>query len=240
MQNTAPQMPYPVTGGPRRRHRFREMSLRLLTAVAPILLSGALWVIAKTLRIRFAGAEDLFGRWRRGERVIIAFWHDRAVMMPVAYRGRKMCIMNSQHRDGEIATRAAARWGIRAVRGSATRGGVAGFLQLLRAYRDHYDLAVVPDGPRGPRHVVKPGIIHLARATGAPIFPVTYAATRQRQLRSWDRLIIPLPFARVLYVAGEPIEVSRHADDDEIEAKRLTLEARLNDITEMAEAEVAR
>jgi hypothetical protein len=113
-------------------------------------------------------------------------------------------------------------------------------MQLVNAYRDGYDLAIVPDGPRGPRHVVKPGIMHLARATGAPIYPVTYAAGRRRQLRSWDRLIIPWPFARVVYVAGEPLEVPRAADDAALEAKRRELEDRLNHITDVAEAEVTR
>ena len=111
------------------------------------------------MRIQYVDADDLFARWARGEQIILAFWHNRVVMMPIPYqgRGRKVCIMNSQHRDGEIATRALERWGIRSVRGSATRGGAGGFLQLVNAFRDGYDLAVVPDGPRGPRYVVKRG-----------------------------------------------------------------------------------
>ncbi len=222
-----------------RRHRRRERLLQLLTVVAPRLLSGALWLLAKTVRFRFENADDLFARWARGEQVIIAFWHNRAVMMPAAYRGRRLCIMNSQHRDGEIATRALARWGIRSVRGSATRGGAAAFLQLVNAYRDGHDLAVIPDGPRGPRYVVKRGVIHLARATGAPIFPVAYAATHTRQLRSWDRLIIPLPFSRVLFLAGEPLLVPRHAEGEDVERLRCALEARLNAVTEAAEDRVA-
>jgi len=210
-------------------------------AVGPLLVSAALCVLRWTVRIRYRNADDLLARWARGEQVIIAFWHNRAVMMPVAYhgRGRKLCIMNSQHRDGEIATRALARWGIRSVRGSATRGGAGGFLQLVNAYRDGYDLAVVPDGPRGPRYAVKRGVIHLARATGAPLFPVTYAATRTRRLRSWDRLIIPLPFARVLFVVGEPLRVPRHTTDDQVETLRRDLEARLTAITDLAEGQIA-
>jgi lysophospholipid acyltransferase (LPLAT)-like uncharacterized protein len=223
----------------RRRHRLQVGLSSVLMLVAPRLLSGALWLLSKTVRVRFLNGDHVFGRWRRGEQMIMAFWHDRVVMLPAAYRGRNLCILNSQHRDGEIATRALARWGIRSVRGSATRGGAAGFIQLVNAYRDGADLAIVPDGPRGPRHVVKPGILHLARATGAPIFPVTYAARRTGHLRSWDRLIIPWPFTRVVYAAGEPIEVPRDTGDAALEAKRRELEACLNDITEWAEAEVA-
>jgi lysophospholipid acyltransferase (LPLAT)-like uncharacterized protein len=217
---------------------MRGVSLRVLTVIAPYLISGALRLLSKTVRIRFANVEELFARWERGEQVIVAFWHDRVVMMPIAYRGRKLCIMNSRHRDGEIASRALARWGIRLVRGSASRGGAVGFMQLVNAFRGGYDLAVVPDGPRGPRHVAKPGVIHLARATGAPVFPVSYAATRKRRLHSWDRLMIPLPFSSILFVAGEPLAVPRHTPDDEIDAKRQLLEARLDEITQAAEAGV--
>lgn len=224
----------------KRRHPWRAPLLRLLTAVAPALISGALRVLALTTRRRFVNADALFPRWERGEQLILAFWHNRVLMMPIANCNPKLCIMNSQSRDGEIATRALERWGIRSVRGSATRGGVGAFLQLVRAYRDGYSLAVVPDGPRGPRCVAKAGVIHLARATGAPIIPVTYVATRRRELHTWDRLIIPLPFARVTYVVGEPLDVPRHATDADVEDLRRELETRLNGITEQAEAMVGK
>jgi lysophospholipid acyltransferase (LPLAT)-like uncharacterized protein len=225
-----------------RRERWwrRGFFLALLMWLAPRLLSAALRLLKLTVRLEYRGAERLFEAWQRGERVIVAFWHNRVVMMPIAYGGAKVCIMNSQSRDGEIASRALARWGIRSVRGSATRGGAGGFMQLVNAFRRGYDLAVVPDGPRGPRYVVKAGVIHLARATGAPVFPVSYAATRQRQLRSWDRLLIPLPFARVVYMVGEPLLVPRQAEDTDIESLRQELEARLQAVTAAAETEIAR
>jgi len=220
--------------------RRRELAWRLVVAIAPMLLSGALYLLAWTVRVRLVNTSELFARWARGDRIILAFWHNRVVMMPQQYRGRKICIMNSQHRDGEIATRALSRWGIRSVRGSATRGGVAGFLRLVDAFRDGYDLAVVPDGPRGPRYRAKPGVVYLAKATGAPIFPISYAASWKKELRSWDRLIIPLPFARIVYVAGEPLTVPRDAGDDMAEALRKELEDRLNRATAEAETLVAR
>ncbi len=222
---------------PRRKKR-PDWLLGLLVAVAPRLISGVLWLISKTVRIEYVNADGLFARWARGEQLILAFWHNRVVMMPIACqgRGRKVCIMNSQSRDGEIATRALERWGVRSVRGSATRGGAGGFLQLVNAFRDGYDLAVVPDGPRGPRYAVKRGVVHLGKATGAPIIPLAYGATRRRQLRNWDRLIIPLPFSRIVYVVGEPLEVPRHIDGEEAEALRIELEQRLKAVTAAADA----
>ena len=214
---------------------LRDLWRRLIVAVAPALLSGALRVLSWTVRIRFVHGEELFSRWARNERIILAFWHNRVLMMPIQSRGQPICIMNSQHRDGEIASRALQRWGIRSVRGSATRGGVAGFLRLIDAFRDGWNLAVVPDGPRGPRYAAKPGVVYLAKATGAPIFPISYAARWKLELNSWDRLVIPLPFSRVIYVAGDPLTVPRDADDGQIERLRVELEERLDQAAADAE-----
>lgn len=211
--------------------------LALLT-LAPRLISALLQLLRWTVRVEFVGAEELFRRWRDGEQTVVAFWHNRLVMMPLAYGGRSMCILLSQSRDGEIAGRAVERWGIRTVRGSASRGGAKGFLALVRAFRGGADLALVPDGPRGPRGVAKAGVVHLGRAVGAPIFPVSYAASRFRQLRSWDRLIVPLPFARVCFVVGAPVPVARDADEAALEAARVALEERLDAVTAAAEERV--
>lgn len=227
---------YPPAGAEKKRPWYRKPLLRLATVVAPPLLSGMLRVLSWTLRVTVVNGEGLYGRWSRGERTIVAFWHDRLLMMPVAARRHPLCVLNSQHRDGEIATRALARWGIQSVRGSATRGAVSGFLRLVRAYRAGTDLALVPDGPRGPRHCAKPGVIQLAKMSGAPIVPVSYAADRVKRLRSWDRLMIPLPFARIALVVGEALCVPRDADERAVEDYRRTLEERLNDLGRRAES----
>lgn len=211
---------------------------RFLLAAAPRILSGALHALGKSSRIEFVGAEELFARWQR-ETVIVAFWHNRVLPMPLATRGQRICILTSHSRDGELAARALARWGIETVRGSASRGGASGFLQLVRAYRRGRHLAVVPDGPRGPRYRVKEGVIHLAKATGAAVFPVTVSASRFVQLRSWDRLLVPLPFARVRYYVGSPLFVGREVQAKELERMRMELETRLRNLTERADRETA-
>jgi lysophospholipid acyltransferase (LPLAT)-like uncharacterized protein len=206
--------------------------------LAPPLVSVVFRLLGRSLRIRLDGATSLFDRWQRGEQVIVAFWHDRLLVMPLLARA-PVCILVSQHRDGEIATRALRTWGIHTVRGSATRGAVVGFLRLLDAYRRGDNLAVIPDGPRGPRHRVKPGVIRLAKRTGAAIVPVTYAASPAVRLRSWDRLIVPLPFARVEVLCGEPITVPPQVRRDELESHRRVLEQRLNELTREAESRLA-
>jgi lysophospholipid acyltransferase (LPLAT)-like uncharacterized protein len=100
------------------------------------------------------------------------------------------------------------------------------------------DLAVVPDGPRGPRCVAKPGVAYLARTTGAEVIPIGAAASRAWQLGSWDRMIVPKPFARLLLIAGPPVAVAADADEAAIDAARAGIEASLDQLTAEAERRV--
>ena len=120
--------------------------------------------------------------YRQGRRLIITFWHGRQLMMPLAYRGAEAHILISQHRDGELIHRIVTRFGGRSVRGSTTRGGAAALRQLIELGRSGVDLAVTPDGPKGPRQVVQIGVIHLAKATGLPIVPLTFSCSKKKSL----------------------------------------------------------
>lgn len=220
------------------RHSLRRRLLAALAALAPPVLRPLLRLLQASLRIELVGAEDLHARWARGGRAILCFWHNRLLMLPIVAAGQRACIMVSQHRDGEIGTRLLAGWGIDAVRGSATRGAVGGFLRLVAAYRDGSNLVVLPDGPKGPRYVAKPGVVRLAKAVGAPIYPMAYAARPVRQLDSWDRLLIPLPFARVAVLVGAPVEVPAAASPEEVDALCAEVERRLLAVTAAAEARV--
>ncbi|MBX3027494.1 lysophospholipid acyltransferase family protein [bacterium] len=222
----------------RRRRTLRRRVLSALAALAPRLLRPLLRGLQASLRIEYVGDAALRARWRGGERVVLAFWHNRLLMLPVVAAGQPTCILVSQHRDGDLGTGLLESWGVRTVRGSATRGAVGGFLRLVGAYRAGDNLAVIPDGPRGPRYVAKPGVIHLARVVQAPIFPVAYAATRARHLRSWDRLVIPLPLTRVVIAVGTPLAVPAEASAAEMEALREELERRLRELTAGVEAMV--
>jgi len=170
--------------------------------------------------------------WDQAQHIIIAFWHQRLLMMPfLPIRGRGG-IMISQHRDGEFIARAVKLFGIDSVRGSTTRGSLSALRGMVRFYRTGANLAITPDGPQGPRHMVQPGVVELARQTGAPIFPVTYSASRKKVFGSWDNFILPLPFCRVIYLWGEPLFVPRDIDENGLEERRLLLQDRLQKITE--------
>jgi lysophospholipid acyltransferase (LPLAT)-like uncharacterized protein len=218
------------------RLTVRRRVLAALAGAAPLLLRPLLRLLQASLRIEYVGAEDLQASWARGERAILSFWHNRLLMLPIVAGGRPVCIMVSHHRDGELATGLLAAWGVSTVRGSASRGAVSGFLRLVDAYRHGHNLAVLPDGPRGPRYVAKPGVVHLAKAVGAPIYPMAYAANRVRHLKSWDRLLVPLPFARVTIVVGAPLSVPPQASADELTALCAELERRLIQVTEAVDA----
>lgn len=220
------------------RHTLRRRVLARLAALAPLLLRPLLRLLQATLRIEFVGDEALRARWRGGQQAVLAFWHNRLLMLPIVTAGQRACIMVSQHRDGDLGTGLLEAWGVHTVRGSATRGAVGAFFRLVDAYRQGYNLAVIPDGPRGPRYVAKRGVIHVAKAVQAPIFPIAYAASRVRHLRSWDRLAIPLPFARVVVAVGEPLLVPAAASAAELAVLRDELEGRLRQVTADVEARV--
>ena len=197
---------------------------------------AVLWCLKVTTRKHYIWSGDLLSRWEQRDQVIMAFWHSRILLMRFAYRGHKAVTLNSIHRDGEIAARVLRRFGIAAVRGSSSRGWVGGLKGMVAAYHLGYDLIVVPDGPRGPRDRVKSGILQMARATGAPVYPTTYSAARHIRIKSWDGLMIPFPFSRAVYMTGPPIFVPKDATPELMEHKRHQLEERLLAITRQADA----
>jgi lysophospholipid acyltransferase (LPLAT)-like uncharacterized protein len=212
---------------------------RALVASRPVMAlgRGLVRALAATLRVREICAPGLEARWRAGTPVIYTVWHGQILLLPYLY-GRRFRIhaLTSRSRDGEILSRFVEGFGIRVVRGSTSRGGPRALLRLARVIRDQGDNAlVVPDGPRGPRHVAQPGAVLLAKLTGVPMVPVAFSASSRRVVRSWDRFLVPHPFARAVVVFGEPIMVRRDADRDVLETKRCELEAALDTVTAAAD-----
>ena len=200
----------------------------------------AAWVYAAlghTWRIRHGdGFTARDAGYRAGGRCIYALWHGRLFTLVYSHRGRDVGVLISRHRDGEWIARIVQHLGYRTARGSSTRGGEAGVLEMLALAESGRALAITPDGPRGPACRVKPGLVYLAARTGFPIVPVTAAADRAWVFRSWDRFRIPQPFARVRIDYGEPIEV--RLDDAPEEAWRERIQASLEELTRRTAAAV--
>jgi lysophospholipid acyltransferase (LPLAT)-like uncharacterized protein len=121
-------------------------------------------------------------------------------------------ILISESRDGEIIARIAAKLGLGSVRGSKTRGGARAVIEMTQLGREGYDLAITPDGPKGPRGSVAPGVLTLAARTELPIVPMGAWAEPCVRLHSWDRFLIPLPFARVAIAYGAPLRVEHRGE----------------------------
>jgi lysophospholipid acyltransferase (LPLAT)-like uncharacterized protein len=178
---------------------------------------GALFIrlLRRSVRLRFHG-DATVRAWERGDqRFLLAFWHRHLLLMRYAYRGQRMCVLVSRSRDGELISRVLAHLGIQTSRGSSSRGGALGLRDLLRVAARGSDIAVTPDGPRGPLRVVQPGVVLAAAASGLPVVPVALAATRRHELRSWDRMPVPLPGARVDVVYGDALRVPRAGRPEE-------------------------
>ena len=152
---------------------------RLKLWLIPPVGSAVIRALGGTLRLRTLHADRIKAFWETGRPVIIAFWHGRQIMMPLCYGGSRLSILISQHRDGELIHRIVRRFGFDTVRGSTTRGGARALRQMARMGRAGTDLAVTPDGPKGPRCIAQAGVVELAKLTGLPIVPLTFSASKK-------------------------------------------------------------
>lgn len=190
--------------------------------LAPFLGAHLLKLWMGTLRVRAEGFDAVQELVDRDERFILTFWHRRLVMMPLAYpfirrsatgAERGVAILASDSRDGERSTATWSHFRIHAVRGTASDDGARALVRMIRAVKEGWDFGITPDGPRGPRQQLKPGVIALARRTGAWIVPVCVAADRAIQLKTWDRMVLPLPFSTVTVRYGTPLRCAPKGDD---------------------------
>ncbi|MFI5360178.1 MAG: lysophospholipid acyltransferase family protein [Halanaerobiales bacterium] len=166
-----------------------------------------------------------------GKPALFSFWHGK-LWIPIFYfRNRKFLALASSSRDGEYISRALQKYGYQLVRGSSSRGGGSALLSLIRLIRKGKSVLITPDGPTGPIHKVKPGIVYLQEKTGAPIIPVGVAIKRKKIFGSWDRLNFPLPGTRAALVIGQqlylPVDSSR-------EERALILEEAMSRVEEKA------
>ncbi|HTN43405.1 MAG TPA: lysophospholipid acyltransferase family protein [Nitrospiria bacterium] len=161
------------------RKRFDGILLRLIPWLGYGVIRGLRW----TMRIKTLNGGMTDALWNEGRNFIVAFWHGRQLMVPYAYKGKRGTVLISQHRDGELIARTVAYFGFHAVRGSTTRGGARALRRLVQSARSGNDVGVTPDGPRGPRQTVQPGVVELAKLTGLPIFPLTFSASKKKSFR---------------------------------------------------------
>ena len=210
----------------------------MLRALVPYLAYAYVTLVGLTTRLRTLG-EDHRQRLRRADRrFIYAFWHQRQVYFTWTHRDEKAAVLVSRSRDGEMIAETMRLSRMRACRGSSSRGAAVAARSLIEAAESGWDLALTPDGPKGPARSVKPGVIFLAQKLGIPILPLTNALSSKLTIsRAWDRFQVPLPFGKAVVIYAEPISVG---PEDDPEAKAEELRLTLERITEQAEREVGR
>ncbi len=210
---------------------LRTFFERTLIWTAAMFLRG----LSATLRWEFQSADGDAKNFFRDLKTphIIAFWHAEQLLMTFSVMRtgappRSFAVLISQHSDGRLIADVIDRIGMDSVAGSSTRGGSEATRGLLRVLKSGKHIALTPDGPKGPRQICKKGVIVLARLSGVPIIPISCRFSHKWVFGSWDRMELPKPFAKAYATYGAPIVVSRDADEDEMEAKRLEVESALN------------
>ncbi|MEQ1856913.1 MAG: lysophospholipid acyltransferase family protein [Longimicrobiales bacterium] len=187
-------------------------------ALAGVAGAAIVRTLFATTRVERVHHERLEHFRRRGEPVIFVFWHGHLLPLVHYHRREGIVVLVSEHSDGEYIAQILHRCGFGTARGSSTRGGARGLRELVRAARAGKDLAVTPDGPRGPRHEVKVGALAAAQMTGLPLVPMAVSASSAWTLASWDRFLIPKPFSTVRIEYLPPRFVPRDASREQLEA----------------------
>ena len=195
--------------------------------------SSLLRLLSLTLRVRVQNPERLQEQ-STGEPFILAFWHNRLLLVPIIWnrffarqRPRQGMALTSTSRDGELIAQFLQRFGIGPVRGSATRRGSVALRELAKLLKRGHDVAITPDGSRGPLYEVKGGLVALAQISGRPVLPLSWECSRAWRLKSWDQFIIPKPFSSVTVQVGDPYFVGRNHSPDAFEQERQRCEQAL-------------
>ena len=189
-----------------------------------------LW--SSTLRITESGRERVDGFDAAGTLMMFTFWHDELFSLIRVCGALRIISVVSQSTDGEYLARLLESQGIKTVRGSSSRGGIKALLtasHLMR--RDGLHCSITVDGPRGPRHIAKPGAVILAFRSSAHIVPIRVFMKKRTFVRSWDRFQVPWPFSRIHMAWGEPYKVNATAlSESSVALESATLESKLNSL----------
>lgn len=202
-----------------------------------LVLAGYIWLVFFTNKKNKHIHPDAAMYMRGEQNAIFAFWHGRMMLLPTfCPPKRKMHVLISLHRDGKLISQVIDHFGQKTVSGSTSKGGKEAVSEILKLLETGANISITPDGPRGPVHVAARGIAGVARFSGKVVLPVVFSATHAKHLKSWDKFMLALPFGKIFFYVGKPINVS--ADGDEEEA-RLHIERSMNALLAEADARAA-
>jgi lysophospholipid acyltransferase (LPLAT)-like uncharacterized protein len=217
---------------PTHSNRSFTLGQRITLAIVPRLVSALLWLVSRTWRFEVIPPQDAapIGFDQQAPPLIYCFWHQCVLPCTVYFRKSKTVILISRSFDGELIARILLLFGYGAVRGSSSNNARAGLLGLKSAFARGSGVVFTADGPRGPIYQTKSGPIKLAQITGSPIVCFHLQPDRFWEVNSWDRFLIPKPFARIVVSWGPTTHVPADLAQEEFEAKR----QQLNDALESA------
>ena len=185
-----------------------------------------IYLLGFTFRVEVKGWRDEFADPDR--QLIHVFWHNRICgLLPLwtkRFKTRETVVLASASKDGAAIEAAVGVYGVGSVRGSSSRRGAAALIALKKVAKSGKDLIITPDGPRGPRYSMQPGVIKLAQTTGLPLLPISLFFENCWRLKTWDRFVIPKPFSKMTLIFREPLEIPRQLCEDEFETVRLNLQ----------------
>jgi lysophospholipid acyltransferase (LPLAT)-like uncharacterized protein len=192
-------------------------------------------MLGRTLRYEFDDRAGIVGK-PVGQNYIGALWHNRLLIFPLVLRrffsNRHGAALISASRDGDLLSDAIYRFDYDVVRGSSSKLGATGLLQLSEVLAGGRDVVITPDGPRGPAYELGPGIIFLAQKSGVPVLPINMEYSSCWRVKNWDRFIIPRPFSKVRVIIGEPLQIRSTFTDADFEAERLRLQNTMMSLVE--------
>lgn len=208
-----------------------------LTKLAARTVVGSLKLVFSTLRHDFVTAvpETNAYEYDGCERFLYCVWHDALLMPVMAGKSKHMSALVSRHQDGAYLAESMRLLNITPVRGSTSRGGAEAVRQLMDVACDKH-ITITPDGPRGPRRTMKPGIVFLASHTGRRIVPMTFVPQQEWRIKgSWTDMSIPKPFTRLVAVTGEPISVPADLSREEMKFWCGAVQSAMDDVQQLAE-----
>ncbi len=196
--------------------------------VRPVVLSRLAYTLVRllgaTFRIKVLNYEPIAAL--EGGKILCG-WHGRSMIASIYFRKQGFWVIISKSKDGDIQTHVFENLGFNIIRGSTGRGGERALIESIRELRKGATMAITPDGPRGPSKVVQGGIMLMAKKAGAWLVPCGVSARPRALAKSWDRYMVPLPFAKCVMNFGAPVRVPADASDEEVEQIRLQLESEI-------------
>ena len=192
-------------------------------------------ILCKTLRIKYINKEPVDELERQNKNYILGFWHGTMLLPWFINRNKNFAGLTSKSKDGDLLAKILKKWNYKVLRGSSSDGGDVALGLMVDFAKSGYSIAITPDGPKGPPHVLKAGAVISAKKSGLPLILLGIGFKKKRQLKSWDRFQVPIFFTRVKVIYSEPFYIDNNLGREETSEIIKKCEVKLNELQQKAE-----